>query len=175
MKFEEVKVMLIQRWLPIATWIQIKDGNEMARILFHRHYSYHPYKDGRNPKLFVGPGEKMVLITPDAKALLVWRRFISRDGQKGVNCAVFRNEGPRLSSELILEAEHLAWQRWPGERLFTYVNPHKIQSQNPGFCFQKAGWRKIGTTKHNRLIILEKIPFSSVDVSKKPALDSRRF
>jgi hypothetical protein len=31
-----------------------------------------------------------------------------------VNCAVFRNEGPVLSSDLILEAEELAWGRWPG-------------------------------------------------------------
>jgi hypothetical protein len=42
-------------------------------------------------------------------------------GQRGVNCAVFRNESSVLSSELIREACGLAWTRWPGERLYTYV------------------------------------------------------
>lgn len=126
--------------------------------MFQRHYSYRPYKDGRKPKHFVGPGEKMVLITADAMALFVWRKFISGDGQQGINCAVFRNESPILSSELILEAERFAWARWPGERLYTYVNPRKIRSSNPGCCFKRAGWRTCGITKWNRLVILEKFP-----------------
>ena len=69
-----------------------------------------------------------------------------------------RNEGQRLSSELILEAEALAWSKWPGERFYTYVDPRKIKSKNPGFCFLKAGWRKCGITKVNKLLILEKLP-----------------
>jgi len=99
-----------------------------------------------------------VLVTPDCDALFVWRKFISGDGQTGVNCAVFRNEGPIKSSVLIWEACRLAWQRWPGERLYTYVNPRKIRSTNPGCCFLKAGWRKCGITKKNKLLILECIP-----------------
>jgi hypothetical protein len=137
-------------------WIPIKDGNEWALKIFKRHYSYHPYADGRKPKLFSGPGEKLVLIGADGKALFVWRKFISKDGQRGINCAIFRNEGDRLSSELILEAEKLAWIKWPGERFYTYVHPKKIRSQNPGCCFKKAGWTVCGETKCNRLIILEK-------------------
>jgi hypothetical protein len=137
-------------------WFATKDGDPVAKAIFDRHYSRHFYKDGRKPKLFVGPGQKMVLLTLDGLALFVWRKFISGDGQQGVNCAIFRNEGKFLSSELILEAEQLAWSRWPGERLYTYVAPSKIKSVNPGFCFKKAGWRKCGTTKINKLVILEK-------------------
>lgn len=139
-------------------WVEIKDGDRFAREMFQRHYSYRPYVDGRKPKLFCGPGEKMVLMTVNGRALLVWRKFISGDGQQGVNCAVFRNESDILSSQLILEAEKRAWERWPEERLYTYVNPRKIKSTNPGYCFQMAEWRKCGITKHNRLIILEKLP-----------------
>jgi hypothetical protein len=139
-------------------WYALKDGDAMARGLFDRHYSRHFYADGRKPKLFVGPGSKMVLMTSDGTALFVWRKFISGDGQRGVNCAIFRNEGRLLSSDLILEAEQIAWQRWPGERLYTYVNPQGIKSSNPGYCFLKAGWRKCGITKVNKLIILEKEP-----------------
>lgn len=93
---------------PGVVWMPVKDGDPRARELFRRHYSYRPYADGRDPSLFVGPGEKMVLLTPCLRALFVWRKFISGDGQDGVNCAVFRNEGAGLASELILAAESLA-------------------------------------------------------------------
>ncbi|MDQ3802518.1 MAG: hypothetical protein M3416_01485 [Acidobacteriota bacterium] len=96
------------------------------------------------------------MLTPEADALFVWRKFISDDGQEGVNCAVFRNEGDRLSSDLILEAERWAWAKWPGERLYTYVNPRKVRSANPGYCFLKAGWRKSGESKKG-LLIFEKL------------------
>ena len=137
-------------------WFEVKDGDARAREIFHRHYSYRPYADGRKPKLFVGPGQKMVLLTRSLDALFVWRKFKSDDGNTGVNCSVFRNESPAKSSDLILEAEKMANLRWPGERFFTYVNARKIKSQNPGFCFIKAGWKKCGITKHNKLVILEK-------------------
>jgi hypothetical protein len=104
--------------------------------------------------LFCGPGEKMVLLTENKDALFVWRKFIDRSGQKGVNCAVFRNEGKILSSKLIIESVKIAQQKWPGERLYTYVNAKKIRSTNPGYCFLVAGWKKCGITKKG-LIILE--------------------
>lgn len=139
-------------------WLEIKDGNGTARKLFDRHYSRRRYRDGRKPKLFVGPGEKVVLMTPDQSALFVWRKFKSADNQQGVNCAIFRNEGNRLSSDLILEAEKIAWGKWPNERLYTYINAKKIRSSNPGYCFLQAGWRKCGITKVHGLIVLEKLP-----------------
>lgn len=142
----------------IDTWIEVKDGNATAREIFNGHYSRRTYADGRNPQLFVGPGEKIVLVTPEADALFVWRRFISADGQQGINCAVFRNESEKLSSHLILEAEKWAGARWPGERMYTYVNPRKVRSTHPGYCFLKAGWQICGTTKWNKLLILEKCP-----------------
>ena len=140
------------------TWIQVRDGNITALVLFHRHYSKYHYKDGRITKRFVGPGERIVLITQDGLSLFVWRKFINDSGQKGVNCSIFRNEGPELSSELILKAEHWAFERWPGERLYTYVDPNQVQSSNPGYCFKVAGWNACGITKMNKLLILEKYP-----------------
>lgn len=152
--------MAEQRMLRLSgdTWVPVRDGNATGRALFRRHYSYRPYQDGRDPALFVGPGEKLVLLTPCARALFVWRRFQSDDGQDGVNCAVFRNEGAGLSSALIRAAECIAWDRWPGERLYTYVNPRKVASANPGYCFLAAGWRRCGVTKRRRLMILERLP-----------------
>lgn len=138
-------------------WFPVSDGDPRGRYMVNRHYSARHYRDGRKPKLFVGPGEKMALMTTDGMALFVWRKFRDDSGQTGINCALFRNEGPYLSSDLILEAEQLAWQRWPRERLYTYVNPKAIRSSNPGYCFKVAGWKVIGRTK-GELVILEKLP-----------------
>ena len=130
-------------------WIQTRDGDPFARAIFDRHYSRRKYADGRAPSLFVGPGFKLVLLSTGMDAVFVWRKFISADKRfgEGVNCAVFRNEGPVLSSTLIREAMDIAWERWPGERLYTYVNSKRIRSTNPGACFKHAGWVRCGKTK----------------------------
>lgn len=65
------------------------------------------------------------------------------DGQRGINCSIFRNESRRCSSEIILECEALALHKWGAERMFTYVNPAMIRSANPGYCFKQAGWKNV--------------------------------
>jgi hypothetical protein len=149
--------VMLQTEMPITTdsWIEIRDGDPRLRTLYNRHYSAYQYRDGRQPKKMAGPGQYMALITPEADAIFVWRKFIDASGNKGINCAVFRNEGPRLSSYLIREAMARARSRWPGERLYTYINPRKIRSVNPGCCFKKCGWREAGRTKKRNLIVLE--------------------
>jgi hypothetical protein len=141
-------------------WRPARDGDPIALELYLRHYSARAYADQRVRRLFVGPGEKLVLIAHDDTAVFVWRRFISMDDQVGICCAVFRNEGPTLSSDLIREADAIAFDRWPRQgRHYTYVAPSKVRSSNPGYCFLEAGWRRAGHTKggHGReqLRILE--------------------
>jgi len=138
-------------------WIPVRDGDPRAVALYKRHYSCGNKAADHVRRGFSGNGESMVLLTLGCSALFCWRfqRLYQRDGQKGVNCSVFRNEGPELSSTLIREADELAEGRWPGERHYTYVNPLKIRSTNPGACFLKAGWRKCGVSKGG-LVILEK-------------------
>jgi hypothetical protein len=147
-----------QTSLLAETWIEVKDGNDTGRSIFDGHYSRRHYRDGRKPKLYVGPGEKLVLISPDALALLIWRKFIDDCSipQTGINCAVFRNEGTQLSSDLVREADRIAWVRWPEERRhYTYVDPFKtVWKRQPGWCFLKAGWRDTGQrTKANHHIL----------------------
>lgn len=146
-----------------SIWIEVRDGNDTGRSIFDRHYSRYFYKDGRKPKLYAGPGEKMVMLTPCARALFIWRKFIDASGQQGVNCAVFRNEGAGLSSHLIREADRLADIRWPAQRHYTYVSAEKVKSSNPGFCFIKAGWRRCGVTKARKLLIFERLPVAAND------------
>src|SRR5690349_19899342 len=107
-------------------WYAARDGVDRARALFDRHYSRYHYVDGRKPRLFVGPGEKLVLLTADCRALSVCRNYRSQDGQQGVNCACFRTECPPRTRLLIRAAEPWAWRRWPGARLYTYFNPRAL-------------------------------------------------
>jgi hypothetical protein len=142
-------------------WLSSNRRDPRAVALYLRHYSA-----GRNGKRetcytsgFTGPGEDMVLLTERCDALFVWSRCIRNDGQTGINCAVFRNESDTLSSELIREADDLAWDRWPDEaRHFTYVDPSKVRrKRDPGRCFIKADWHPTGHTSTRGLIVLERV------------------
>lgn len=144
-------------------WWLTRDGDVDCLAFYQRHYSARRYVNGRRIAQFVGPGEKVVLRTLDARALFVWRRFLddARDDrtgerQSGVNCAVFRNESEHRSSDLIRQADAIADALWPDSRHYTYVDAARVQSKNPGFCFLCAGWRRCGRTKGG-LLILERL------------------
>ena len=138
-------------------WWMTKDGDATCLELYRRHYSRYEYRDGRQPKLFVGPGEKVVLRTRQGAAVWAWRNFIDDSGQQGVNCAVFRNESEHQSSELVRQADAIADFIWPDRRHYTFVDSSKVRSRNPGYCFLVAGWRRCGMT-NSGLIVLERTP-----------------
>lgn len=111
-----------------------------ARVLADRHYS----RQSPGAREFMPPGSTLVLRDHAGRLVFGWvlntvPRF---DGELGVCCTIFRNESGRYSSEIVREADAMAWQRWPGHpRHFTYVDPAKVASPNPGYCFKLAGWR----------------------------------
>ena len=146
----------------VVLWLQSHDRNPFATALADRHYS-RKHIGAKNG--FVGPGEKLVLMSPDNRALFVWLRAnpdYRGDKQKGINCTIFRNESSVLSSKLISEAEAWALKRWPDEkRLFTYVGKTKVKSSKPGWCFIKAGWKIVGENKSGKLVLLEKLVSSN--------------
>jgi hypothetical protein len=148
-------------------WLPSNHADPRAIALYLRHYSARHYRDGRIRRQFCPPGEKMVLLTQGCDALFVWHHPIMDrlSGQVGVNCTIFRNESAVLSSDLIREASELAWKRWPGERLFTYVADAKIRSTNPGACFKKAGWRTCGRNATGKLTILERLPATALEAA----------
>ena len=60
---------------------------------------------------------------------------------------LFRNLGGGLSSDLVREATEATYREWahrygrlPIEILRTEIDPRRIRSSNPGFCYKKAGW-----------------------------------
>lgn len=160
-------------------WCLSCDGDPAGYALYRRHYSAaknngaaknqltqdRSVRRGRSrQRQFVGPGQSLVLLGTDALSLFVWQRARYRqDGQLGINCAVFRNEGNALSSLLIIEASHLAWRKWPGERLFTFVDAQKVRAKrDPGRCFRKAGWQHAGTSKGGLLILATELPANAL-------------
>jgi hypothetical protein len=150
-----------------AHWRITKDGDEAAFAMFRRHYSCDPMRNQTSfwphaaDKQFVGPGEKLVLMTEDGRALYAFRAERFRmDGQLGINCAVFRNEGSchGRASELIQTADQMAWSRWPGQRIFTFVDATKVRrKRDPGRCFIRAGYKHCGQTATGKLIF-ERLP-----------------
>lgn len=163
-------------------WVQTKDGHRGFFAMARRHYSA---KKNPRPKirLSIGPGGKMALITANGHAIFAWRKFIDDSGQQGVNCAIFRNENTpscrnsnhaHCSSNLIQRAEVFAWERWPDERLYTYVDSREIASSYPGYCFIRAGWRYVRNADNKPLLtkagqhVLEKL--AGVDMLRAQAV-----
>lgn len=152
--------MTVQPFLIGEGWQEIRDGDPSLITMHRRHYSYEPPgPDRRKKALAVGPGFKLVLMTTDSGAICAWRKEKHRkDGQTGVNCAIYRREvGGQTASALLLGAMDRAWQKWPGARLFTLIDPRKVRPtmiKGPrghryavwGYSFYQAGWRFEGLT-----------------------------
>jgi len=133
--------------------LSVTRDDPAAVALYTRHYSC----TNRAVRKMGGPGRYIGLMTLNRDALFLWIEERYRfDGQTGINCSIFRNEGKTLSSLLIEEACQIAWRKWPGQRLYTYINASKIESDNPGYCFKLAGFKKAGRSKTG-LILLERM------------------
>jgi len=138
-------------------WQPVNRNNRVAGSLIRRHYTR-----ARNTGHFCRPGLNLVLLGIDGKA--VWISHKNTDGYKrwdgldAIECTVFRNEGERLSSELVEEAVILTESKWgrPADGWVTYVDARKVKSTNPGFCFLKAGFWKDRSYSHPFLIRLRK-------------------
>ena len=145
----------------LGSWLTVKDGDPRLVALYERHYSANKAASHINRLRHgvSGVGQSMCLLTPECDAGFIWVRNTTRryDKQTGVQCSFFRNEGTRLSSDLIREAAELALGRWPSERLWTYVSPIAVKSSNPGYCFLQAGWRRLPDKSVGGLVILERL------------------
>jgi hypothetical protein len=89
------------------------DGDWELRDIVSRHYSSKANSD--MSKGNIGPGYKILLRTANGDAVFGWlwaQAQYRADGFDGYNRTVFRNESPNLSSEMILEAEEMAIQKW---------------------------------------------------------------
>lgn len=145
--------------LDLGPWVPILDGDPFAAAMYERHYSALRTLRRRTETgamLFVGPGQKLILMTPCRRALFAWRVCKFRaDDLEGVECSIFRNEGAGLSSDLVRAADQLADARWPGRPHFTFVDAPltargRSAASKPGACFIHAGWELLGEVSKKR-------------------------
>jgi len=132
------------------------DG-EMA-IFADRHYSRRTV----GARQFMYSGRKLVLRNAEGTILFgwIWAEDDKRsDGQTGYNCVIFRNESSRKASDILLEAERLAFEKWGPNRLYSYIDPSKTTiitalrnypkwgirkgERIVGFSYRKAGWKPV--------------------------------
>lgn len=140
-------------------WHRVKSSDPLARAMRDRHYSTKT-PGGRT----VGPpGRRLVLISDDEMALWVthWPNAnLVLDKIDALRCTVFRREGRRRERASVLIKEAMAFS----EEYFgpapagwvTYVEPGKVRSQDPGYCFKMAGFELDDSFASKRLVRLRR-------------------
>jgi hypothetical protein len=127
-----------------GNWIITNKGDKACRFLADRHYSRRTVGAAQ----FTRPGTNLVLRTANGLATFVaWRSKFKRKDKYGNawECSIFRNEtgSGYLSSDLIKYALYATVEEWgnlPEDGFITYVDPLSVKSDNPGYCFEKAGF-----------------------------------
>jgi hypothetical protein len=141
-------------------WKVSHRADPVAVRLADRHYN----RQHVGSPQFVPPGRNLCFVTEDGKA--VWTTSwpfaeYTKHAWAGawVN-SIFRNEGPHLSSTLVLQA--IACTRWswdpPELGIITFVDARKVRhKRDPGRCYLKAGFKNVGHTKGG-LVALQLLP-----------------
>jgi hypothetical protein len=141
-------------------------GDPRGRALADRHYS----RQSIGNIQFCRPGRNVVMRTLDNKAALVFWRGIADHQWDAWENTLFRNEGPILSSELLLEAtSHLFYNvigaEVPPDGLISFVSKSKVRSTNPGFCYFKAGWSLLHENEKYRILQLKAPPAQRITLT----------
>ena len=150
-------------------WVEVSKCNALARRMADRHYSYRSgRKRPRGPE--VGPpGNKIILLCPDGKAVWGSHRpdptsgLTRPDGIDAWCCFIFRNEGCEVQSSLLIrQAIWITTLKWgiAPAGFVTYVAAAKVASPNPGYCFLKAGFEPAGWTLSSYLGQLRRLIMS---------------
>lgn len=141
-------------------WCETWKADPVARALAERHYNRH----SPGASLFMPPGRSLVLRTLEGDA--VWGVVLQKHSRHAwpgawMNC-IFRNESPHLSSSLIEEAVAMTrgfFGEPPAHGLITFVDSKKThRKRDPGRCYVKAGFKRVGVTKDAGLIVLQMLP-----------------
>ena len=136
-------------------WHESWRADPRGAALADRHYS----RQKPGTRQFVPPGRCVVLRTEAADAVWVtswpFAQYVKHAWPGAWVNSLFRNESDHLASELIREA--IAATRWywpdiPEIGLVTMVDPKKVRSTNPGYCYKCAGFTKVGKTKAGQIV-----------------------
>lgn len=133
----------------MSVWTLSHRADPVAVALADRHYN----RQKPGTPQFVPPGRCVVFTTAEGDA--VWTTSwpfaeYTKHAWAGawVN-SIFRNESAYLSSDLITEAVAATRAVWepPPLGIVTFVDARKVRSTNPGYCYLRAGWLRVGETQ----------------------------
>jgi hypothetical protein len=130
--------------------------------LADRHYSRRTIGSPQ----FAPPGELIVLLTPDGRAVwtTVWQEFVKHEWPGAWMNSLFRNEAPDryLSSELIRDAVAATRAKFgdpPAEGMITFVDADKVRhKRDPGRCYLRAGFRRLPQLTKSGQIVFQMLP-----------------
>ena len=134
------------------TWRLSHRGEPAALKIADKHYS----RQKPGTPQFVKPGRCIVFMANDHSALWVtswpYAQYVKHEWAGAWENSLFHRitDSPYLARDLIEQA--VAVTRFlygppPELGIITIIDPRKVRSTNPGYCYQKAGWKRIGTTK----------------------------
>lgn len=127
------------RGAALGPWIITDAGDQRVRALADRHYTARPRRSelrSKRKRTVGPPGERLVFVTEDARAAWISLRqepaTVDHAWPGALVCSLFRNEGPTLSSELIVHAVALTVEKWgpiPRAGFITFVDPAKTRAR----------------------------------------------
>lgn len=137
------------------TWVLSHRFDQISRRIADRHYN----RQSPGAAQFVPPGRCLVLRHSSGRALWVtsfpFAEYTKHEWAGAWVNSLFRNEGAGLSSDLIRKA--VAATRWyarqqshwtePESGMITFVDADAVDSRNPGYCYECAGFKRVGYTK----------------------------
>lgn len=143
-----------------TVWRLSHRADPTALKIADRHYS----RQKPGTPQFVKPGRCVVLLTVDLQALWVtswpFPEYVKHEWPDAWECSFFHNldSSPHVASELVEQAvavTRFMYGEPPSQGFITTVDPTKIRSTNPGYCYKRAGWRLVGQTKDRKLPVLQ--------------------
>ena len=141
--------------LKADVWILTNRADPIVAKIADRHYN----RQSIGSPQYAPPGRCLVLRTSSGDAFWItswpFAQYVKHAWAGAFVCSAFRNEGPVLSSSMIVEAVRIT--RWATDHTWrtpvhdhgfiTFVDRDKTKpKRDPGRCFRKAGFADVGET-----------------------------
>lgn len=133
----------------------------VGRDVADRHYN----RQSVGAQDFVPPGRCLVLTTPGALWVTSWPlpEYVKHAWPGAwVNSTFRRESGDVLASDLIRSAVAATRWKWPAVPalgMVSFVDPRKVRhKRDPGRCYARAGFRLVGETKTDKLLVWQLLP-----------------
>lgn len=142
---------------------RVKPTEPSILEMVRNHYSY-KVSIGQRPrtaktsKTWWSNARLVVFSDPERTLVFAWqwpKDGIRKDGQNGFNNTLFHRSDRcvYLASDVILAAETAVVSHWGANRAYTYIDPDKVSSPNPGYCYKVAGWKQVCVSKSGKPLL----------------------